>query len=52
MVQWLRIQLLMQETQVHSLTWEDPHAMKHLSPWATASEVLATRTELHSKAVH
>ena len=36
--QWSRIALPMQETQVRSLSWEDPHAAEQLSPWARTIE--------------
>ena len=43
-VQWLRIHLPMQGTQVQSLVWEDPwfgripHVTGQLSPWMTTTE--------------
>ena len=37
-VQWLRIHLLMQGTQIRSLVQEDPQAVEQLSLWATAAE--------------
>ena len=37
-VQWLRIRLPMQGTQVVSLGWEDPIVMGQVNPCATTSE--------------
>ena len=37
-VQWLGIHLLMQETQVQSLIWEDPTSMEQLSLCTTTIE--------------
>ena len=36
--QWLGIHLPIQGSQVRSLLWENPHALRKLSPWATATE--------------
>ena len=50
MVQWIRIRLPMQVTQVQSLVWEDPRCMEQLSPCAIGTEPVleslgATATE-------
>ena len=41
MVEWLRIRLPTQETQVQSLVWEDPTAVEQLSSRATPTEACA-----------
>ena len=45
MVQWLRIRLPMQGTQVHALVWEDPtcHGATKLSPRAATTEARVPR---------
>ena len=44
MLEWLRIRLPMQETQVQSLVWEDPTALEQLSSQATPTEALALKS--------
>ena len=44
-VQWLKILLPMQGTQVQSLVWEDRHAAEQLSSCATTTEPVCHNTE-------
>ena len=52
MVEWLRIHLPMQETQVQPLVWEDPTAAEQLSSRATSMEARAPEPMLRSKRSH
>ena len=57
MVQWLRIHLPIQGTQVWSLAWKDTrkdtsHTARQLSPCTTTTEATYTRPLLHNKRTH